>query len=203
MTLTLGYDGLAERVLACPPRLGPVRLVCIDGPSGSGKTTLARRLHAALARAGQPGTLLHLEDVYEGWSGLPSVAPRLERDLLVPLRAGRPGRTRTWDWADGTWGGHLDVPPGPVLLLEGCGAADEVLAKWAVLLVWVEAERGLRRRRGLARDGEHLEAELETWGRVEDAHFAEQRTRARCDLLVDGAPRAAHDPDSQLVLLDG
>lgn len=47
-------SALAARVLETPPRLGGVRLVCIDGPAGSGKTTLATRLAAALAAAPVP-----------------------------------------------------------------------------------------------------------------------------------------------------
>src|SRR5690606_19498388 len=70
---------LARRVRESVPALGDVRLVCVDGPAGSGKTTLAGRLAEALDHA----PVLHLDDLYEGWSGLDGdLAPRLRAQVL-------------------------------------------------------------------------------------------------------------------------
>ena len=52
------------------------------------------------------------------------------------------------------------------------------------MLVWVEAESGLRLRRGMARDGEHMRPQWEQWRIDEDVLFARLGTRARADLVV-------------------
>ena len=82
---------LAGRVLAGPARLGPVRLVCIDGPAGSGKTTTAAALVASLQEHRRAVEVVHLDDLYEGWSGLEgSLWPRLAAQVLRRLAPQNP-----------------------------------------------------------------------------------------------------------------
>ena len=82
----------AERVLELvderPPTLGRGRLLCVDGPAGSGKTTLADEIRAI---TGAP--VVHMDNLYEGWDGLPRVGQQLER-LLLPAVA-EPARAAT------------------------------------------------------------------------------------------------------------
>lgn len=182
----LSVGALARRVLTAPPRLGPVRLVCVDGPAGSGKTTLAGRLGDAL---GAP--VLHLDDLYEGWDGLDGVFERLDGQVLAPLAAGRPGRYRRYDWTAGDWAEWHEVPVPDVLVVEGCGSAPRALGDRAVLVVVVEAPADLRLERGLARDGEAMRDEWLRWMGLEAVHLAREGTRDRADVVVDGrAPLA-------------
>lgn len=177
-------DELAARALAARPRLGPVRLVAVDGPAGSGKSTLA----AALAARG--GTVLHLDDLYEGWSGLEgSLWPRLSAQVLEPLRRGRPGRYQRYDWPTGAFAEWVDVPVPDVLVLEGCGSARRAVDQLAVLRVWVEAPADLRLERGLARDGADAREHWLRWMTDEAAHFARERTRERADVRLDAFGR--------------
>lgn len=218
---------LAGRVLATPPRLGSVRLVCVDGPAGSGKTTLADRLATALAAAqrgartgaavgapspgasgpadvaadtavpggtatpGVPATqirtaVVHLDDLYEGWSGLDGVWERLAAQVLDPLDAGLPARYQRYDWLAGRFGEWVEVAVPDVLVVEGCGSAPRAADGRTVLVVWVEAPAPLRLRRGLDRDGEPMRAEWERWMDLEARHFAREDTRRRADVVVDG-----------------
>lgn len=163
------------------PRLGPVRLVCVDGPAGSGKSTLARAIGEALA-----APVLHLDDLYEGWSGLDGVADRLQEQVLTPLAAGRPGRYQRYDWGAGRFAEWHDVPVPAHLVLEGCGSAPRAVADRAVLVVWVEAPADLRLERGLARDGVDMRDHWLRWMGLEAVHFARERTRERADVVVDG-----------------
>jgi uridine kinase len=188
---------LADRVLAAPARCGPTRLVCVDGPSGSGKSTLAARLATLL---GHP-PVLHMDDLYPGWDGLAAAVPLLHEQVVAPLAAGRPARYRRYDWIRGEFAEEHDVGTPPLLVVEGVASGAQVVSGSTVLLVWVEAPRDERLRRGIARDGETYRPHWERWARQEAAHFAADDTAARADIRVDGAPRVRHDPTRQIVLL--
>jgi uridine kinase len=179
-----GFAELAERVRAAPPRLGSTRLVCVDGPAGSGKTTFAGELVAALG----PGTaVVHMDDLYAGWT-LDGAAARLTAGVLRPLAAGRPGSYRRYDWVAERFADvPTEVPVPAALVVEGCGSCPRPLDEWATLRIWVEAPPQLRLARGLARDGDHLAGHWQAWQRAEAAEFAEEDTRARADVRVDGA----------------
>jgi len=187
------FAGLAAAVAAAAPRLGGTRLVCVDGPAGSGKTTFAGRLADALAARGTSATVLHLDDVYAGWT-LAGAADRVAAGVLAPLREGRPGAVPRYDWTAGRFAGVVDVPVTPVLVVEGCGSAPRSVDPHAVLRIWVEAPPGLRLRRGLDRDGEALREHWLRWLDQEAAEFAAEDTRARADLRVDGAPAVPDGP---------
>jgi uridine kinase len=193
----VGIAALAERVLAAPPRCGATRLVCIDGPSGSGKTTLAGRIAAAL---GDP-PVLHMDDVYPGWDGLAASVPLLYEQVVAPLAAGRRACYRRYDWHRCEFAEARELGTPEVLVIEGAGCGARVIAERAVLLVWIEAPRDERFRRGIARDGETYRPHWERWARQEAAHFAAEATARRADVRVDGAPGSPHDPARELVLL--
>lgn len=176
-------DGTAAAVLdlllARPATLGGGRLLCIDGPSGSGKTTLA----TAVADLAPEALVVHMDDLFEGWAGLPTVDAQLD-GLLVPLAAGRPGSYRRFDWAADRFAETVTVDPAPLLVLEGVGSGSSGTADLATVLVWVEADRDVRMARGLDRDGEAYRPYWEQWALAEQEHFARHRTRDRVDLVV-------------------
>lgn len=180
-----GVRDPATHVLALvrsrPPTLGAGHLVCIDGPAGSGKTTLAAALLAGVPSA----ALVHMDDLYEGWSGLPHVDAQLA-GLLAPLAAGQPGGYRRWDWQTDRWAEQVTVEPADLVVLEGVGSGSLVVAPHVSVIVWVEAAHDLRQQRGLARDGETFAPHWRAWARAETEHFVRHRTRERADLLVDG-----------------
>lgn len=160
-----------------PPTLGPGRLICIDGPSGSGKTTLAGSL------AGPGVRVVPMDDLYDGWGGLPSVDTQLAT-LLVPLDSRSAGTYRRYDWAAGEYAETVVVPPTPVLVLEGVGSYSPAFDPFATVVVWVEAPAAERQARALARDGAAYEAELRQWAVDEQAHFRRTGARERADLVV-------------------
>lgn len=193
---TRAAAAIVDWALAAPARLGRVRLVCVDGPAGSGKSTAA----AALARAGRARAahveVVHLDDLYDGWTGLEgSLWPRLAAQVLEPLRRGRPGRFQRYDWPTGAFDDWVDVPVPDLLVLEGCGSARRAADGWATLRVWVEAPAALRLERGLARDGEAARAHWERWMLDEAAHFVRERTRERADVRLDAHGRLEPDDD--------
>jgi uridine kinase len=181
---------LCDRTLSAAPRLGPVRLVCVDGPAGSGKTTLAGALARALEGRGVHAAVLHLDDLYDGWAGLEgSLWPRVAAQVLEPLRRGRPGRYQRYDWDAGAFDGWVDLPVPSVLVLEGCGSARREAEPFVVLTTWVQAPPEVRLARGLARDGEAARRHWLKWMDDEAAHFARERTAERADVTLDAFGR--------------
>ena len=135
----------AERVLELvdqrPPTLGRGRLLCVDGPAGSGKTTLADEIKAI---TGAP--VVHMDNLYEGWDGLPRVGERHAAAVAEPARD-----YRRWDWYADRWAEVVVVPPAPLLVLEGVGSGSRMAAGLITVLAWVEYRRPAARARPRAR----------------------------------------------------
>lgn len=223
------YADLARRILDRPPRLGATRLVAVDGPSGAGKTVFANRLAATVSKllpsrhgggGGHGGAsgpedlrastapvvptipVVRTDDLLDGWADQFTFWSRLEDRVLAPLRAGQPGRYRRYDWHRGAFGSEeMPVPPAPVLILEGVSTARTGAAAELTCAVFVIAPDRLRRQRAIDRDGVDILPHLDVWRRAERVHFAADNTAARADLIVDGAPRIAHHPDTEYVRL--
>lgn len=194
------YAELAGSVLGGEARLGPVRVVAVDGPAGSGKTTFAGRLAEALSAAGAGVSVLHTDDLLDGWGDVVAFWPRLERWVLGPLRRGEPAWYRRYDWVAERFSSDwrpVGVPD--VLVLEGVSSARAAIRDELSRSVFVRARRASRLARGLARDGEALRAQWLRWMADEDAHFAADGTREHADLLVDGEPEIAHDTATEYV----
>jgi uridine kinase len=174
---------LVSLLLSRPPTLGTGRLLCLDGPAGSGKTTLAAAVGALV-----PATVVHLDDLYDGWHGLPRLRDQLD-PLLLPLARGEAGSYRRYDWAAGRYTETVVVEPAPVLILEGVGSGLAAYSSLRTLLVWVDAPDQVRLARWRARDGEAVEPYLAAWQRDEAALFAREDTRAAADVIWPGSAR--------------
>lgn len=161
------------------------RLICIDGPAGSGKTTLGQDL-ADSAQPDQSATLVHLDDLYEGWEqDLGQVGPMLLERLLEPLLARLPAGYHRYDWPTSTYAEWVPVAPADLLILEGVGAGHPVLAEYRATLVWVEADPTLCLARGLARDGEGMRSHWLGWQRREADYFARFAIAEQADVVLD------------------
>ena len=173
-----------------PPTLGNGRLICIDGPAGSGKTTWA----AGIAELIPDATVVHMDDLYAGWSGLPEVDAQLD-DLLRPLAEDRPGSYRRYDWVAAEFAERVVVDPAPLLIIEGVGSGASRFADLVTVLVWVEAPEPLRMERGIARDGDAFAPHWEQWAVDEAELFSRERTSERADVRIDAA-QPYPSPDS-------
>ncbi|MET0999022.1 MAG: 4-amino-4-deoxy-L-arabinose transferase, partial [Marmoricola sp.] len=128
-------ESVLRLALGREPTLGAGRLICIDGPAGSGKTTLAA---AVSASAIDDVHVVHMDDLFPGWSGLAEVDAQLA-DLLLPLAEDRPGAYRRYDWVAGEFAETVTVDPTPLLVIEGVGSGAARFAELVTVLVWVEA----------------------------------------------------------------
>ncbi|MDT0449901.1 uridine kinase family protein [Streptomyces hesseae] len=173
-------SGLARRLSALPPSVGPVRLVAVDGHAGSGKTTFSERLAAALGGA----PVLHLDDLatheelFE-WMG------RLREWVLDPFARGEAARYRAYDWVARRFPPEeRELPAAPVVLLEGVGAGRRELRPYLACLLWMELADEGSWERGQLRDGPELTEFWDGWKRAERAHFAADPSRPYAGLLV-------------------
>lgn len=179
MTTTMARAAL-EVALSRAPTLEAGRLIAVDGPAGAGKSTLAEAIFEVY-----PGCrVVSLDDLYDGWSGLPRIDEQLDT-LLLPLAQGTPGSYRRYDWAEGRYAETVVVDPVDMLVLEGVGAGSLRHADLITVLVWVNAPEKLRVERALTRDGIEVEAQLRQWREDEEKHFASERTRERADLVFE------------------
>jgi uridine kinase len=179
--------GVAARARAAAPRCGRTRLIAVDGPGGAGKTTFAGELAAALG--GPP--VVHSDDFYLPMDGDPLRWWRpFAEQVLAPLRAGRPGRFRRYDWHTGRDAEDIVVPPAPVVLVEGVGSAWRPAVPHLSLAVWVDAPLDVRVARTARRDGPEAASLWTAWRASETEHFAHDATRSRADVIIDGTRHA-------------
>lgn len=177
---------VADRVLAAPPRLGPVRLLAVDGPSGSGTTTVAGSLRDELHARGA-STALISTDHFATWQRPVSWLPRLVEGVLDPLSQGLTGGYRALDWSSGEprYGRRVAVPVVDVVVVEGVSAGRAALRARLSLLCWVCGPGGAQRlQRSVARDGSSEREHLVAWQRFEQDWFTADRTAESADSCV-------------------
>jgi uridine kinase len=195
---TLDHRTLAREVLT-RPLVRRVRLVAVDGAAGSGKSTFARELARSLGDV----PVIPLDD-FLAWDDLTEFWPRLEREVLEPLFAGRAIRYQQRDWVGDNLGRSLrdfrDVPFSETVILEGIGAGRRALDGRLSYLVWVETPEALRLERGVERDGDAARARWEAFMPGEQAFLDAENARARADLVVDGTSFGADGPGKFRVL---
>ncbi|QAY73830.1 ATP-binding protein [Agromyces protaetiae] len=186
MTLTTAAAVAAARRVLADGSAAP-RIVAVDGPSGAGKSTFADALLAALPA--QRLRLVRLDDVYPGWSGLEQGAALAAHHAVEPWSRGRPATTPRWDWAANAPDGRDRMPPGGVLLVEGCGAFAAVAGEVA-LRVWMTAGDRERKAAALARDEGRFDPFWEMWDGQWRRYAARNGASARsADFVVH-----AHSP---------
>ncbi|MFE6688971.1 uridine kinase [Streptomyces sp. NPDC057743] len=170
---------LAARLHTLPPSCGPVRLIAVDGHAGSGKSTFAARLAAALGGAPVVHTddLATHEELFE-WSD------RFREQVLAPLSRGETAHYGVYDWVRREFTAVRELPPAPVVLVEGVGTGRRALRPYAACLLWMELASEHSWERGQLRDGPGQSAFWDGWIPAERAHFAADPSRPHADLLV-------------------
>ena len=187
------FDHLVRAILE---RAGPVRLVAIDGPAGAGKSTFARRL----ARSAGDAPVVPTDD-FASWDEPINWWPRMLSQVIEPIIEGRVGRYQRYDWDQRRLTEWMTVPRAPIVVIEGVTASRVEWSEHLAFSICIDTARPTRLRRGLDRDGHDLAGRWKEWMAAEDDHFAIDRPVARADLVVDGQPSLAHDPEREFVAL--
>ncbi|MDA3804061.1 MULTISPECIES: uridine kinase family protein [unclassified Clavibacter] len=186
---------LARQVTALRAAADRPIVVGVSGYGGSGKSTLARQLTAAL-----PGAVrLRGDDFLDptrshrrssDWDGVERT--RLVEEVLGPLRSGRPGSFRRYDWGRRALGAPEPLPGTDLLVVDVIGLLHPEARAGIDLAVWCDVDLATASARGMARDArlgrDHVALWHEVWipnERDFDTRFA---PRATADVLIDAGP---------------
>lgn len=165
-------------------------MIAIDGRCGSGKTGLAE-----LIRKHFSCNVLHMDDFYlppderqENWESVPGGNmdfERLKRELLVPLKEGRPALYRPYSCAGGTMGETVGLQPCLLTVVEGSYSMHPSMAAEYDLTVFLTCPKEEQRKRLQRREGKHFAAFEERWIPMEERYFSCFGIEGRCSLVVD------------------
>ncbi|NHN54988.1 dephospho-CoA kinase [Calidifontibacter sp. DB0510] len=173
-------DRVVRRAVMVPPRPTPV-LVGIDGRAGAGKTTLAglvaKRLHAQV---------VHLDELYDGWSGGAAGNRLLVKRVLRPLARGEHAAYPVFDWETGEYASRRRVEPAVYVVVEGVFSTIRAARDLLDVRVWLEVPAPLRRERALARDGDGFAPHWDAWARQEDELFGPDRPWEHAHEVIEG-----------------
>ena len=159
-------------------------LLAIDGPAGAGKTTLAAKLESEYSLHSTV-KVIHMDDLYNGWEdGLgKSLTDSLEKITCAHL-AGKECAIDLFNWHLMKFDRQEIIPVTDYLILEGVGAAQEVVRKAGATTYWLDIDADAGLQRVLARDGAHIEKEMRQWQIQQSLHFASDKTRENCEFKL-------------------
>jgi hypothetical protein len=136
---------LVAAATSVPP--GRPRVLAVDGRSGSGKSTLADRLRREVPRS----AVVHTDDL--AWRESFFDWGHLLARVLEPVRRGEPVRFSPPAWTRHGREGVVEIPAGlDLVLVEGVGANQHAVAPLADSAIWVQADFGEAKERGIERD---------------------------------------------------
>jgi uridine kinase len=160
-------------------------LIAIDGPAGSGKTSLASQLSNNLKSV----TTIHMDDLYNGWEDAltATLTRNLEEWVINPMTQFQSVRYQKFNWSTNEYGPAVEVRDIQLLILEGVGAAQEIIRQSADLTIWIEVGPQIGLARVLNRDGDQLLPYMLKWQERESAHFLMDQTKENCQIFVDGS----------------
>jgi len=159
-------------------------LLAIDGPAGAGKTTFAAKLEAELSLKGTV-KVIHMDDLYNGWENALSnaLSEILDRITTAHL-AGREFVIKKFNWHTMQFDKEETVTPTDYLIIEGVGAAQQIVRESGATTYWFDIEPEIGLRRVLNRDGAHIEAQMRQWQIDQDKHFERDETRENCEFKL-------------------
>ncbi len=178
---------IAAQVLELIDRGNSMPIVLIDGRSNSGKSTLAAEIQNIIFKDGESAPrVVHMDDLYLGWNGLQAGVDYLQRFILKPLSDSYIAQWREFDWANpgepgyearnGEW---REFSGGTPLIVEGCGALNQLSAPLADVRVWLEVDQETRHQRWLAREGSN--EYWAEWAAQEEEFYAREKSSELAD----------------------
>ena len=161
-------------------------IIGIDGVAGSGKTTLSLNLQKDLGNS----QIIHMDDLYEGWSDPLSAAlsERVVKQILEPITSNESATYDRFNWAKKLFDEQIKIVPSKYVILEGVGAGQKYFRNYLTNLIWVSCDPKTGFERVLARDGQHLRNQMIIFLKDQNKHFEIEKTDLASDYNYSGVP---------------
>lgn len=182
----------AERIIEAYQKVKPAGcgVIAMDGRAAAGKTTLAEELAVTLG-----GAVVHMDDFFlPGELRTPErlAAPggnvhaeRFADEVLPFLRRGAAFRYRRFDCHRMGYNGWTEIPPVPVIIVEGAYSQHPRFGGYADLTVFCDIAPEEQKRRITARNREeHWMVFREQWIPLEEKYLAEYHIKENAMLTV-------------------
>jgi uridine kinase len=161
-----------------------VALYAIDGPAGAGKTTYASQLAAELS-VHATVQIIHMDDLYNGWeNALSNELSEILGRIATSHLAGKGFVIKKFNWQTMQFDPEETVMPTDIVILEGVGAAQQIVRESGATTYWLEIDPEIGLQRVLNRDGLHIEAQMRQWQVDQEKHFALDQTRSNCEFKL-------------------
>lgn len=152
-------------------------IILIDGRAGSGKSTLAAKLQNNIFREGESAPrVIHMDDLYLGWTGLNEGVSYLQRMILSPLQTKGLASWQEYNWETNRRENWREFSGGTPLIIEGCGSINTFTSSITDLSVWLEVPEVTRKQRFIERDGEKFLQFWESWSAQELDFIAREKS---------------------------
>jgi uridine kinase len=165
------------------PRRARTLLVGIDGCSGSGKSSFALALADHLPGA----AVLPADGFIISQAGTPEIDwSRLLTEVVTPLGADRQAVYRYFSWWSNSFSEERTVPPGGVVIVEGCFVLHEKVRPYLDFKIWLQCPIDVAIGRCIERDGPRSKGLWEEAHKpAERMYLEKQRPFVFADVIVD------------------
>lgn len=165
------------------------QIIAIDGPAGSGKTTLAKKLAADLTEI----EIIHVDDLYQGWSDAFSarLTASVISQILLPISQHKEFNYEIYDWRNNKFHKSKIIPSDKIYILEGVGAGQSQFRPYLNKIIWLNISDEIGLSRVLERDGAEIRLPMQEFQRAQKNHFASDLTENAADFHYEGVPKTA------------
>ncbi len=163
------------------------QIIAIDGPAGAGKTTLANQLAIDIANT----EVIHIDDLYQGWSDAFSarLTASVISQILLPISQNMDFNYEIYDWRSNKFHKSKIVPKDKIYILEGVGAGQTQYRPYLSKIIWLNISDEIGLSRVLQRDGGEILSPMQQFQRAQKLHFASDLTENAADFHYEGVPK--------------